>query len=320
MNAAQMRWSNLKVGIVVLIGIIVFVFIVSIVGTEQNIFTSTYKVKFFVTNVHGLVNGAMVSLGGLKVGYVSSMVFVTRDSVNGVEVSADLMTKYRPSITTSTVAQIKTIGLLGDKYIDLTIGSENETPIPENSYIPIVESFDIETAGPQFKAALADFTELMGSAKRIAGSMERGEGSIGRLIKHPTVANETEKFLKSLNSLMNSIEQKRGLLGQIAYNESLSKNISDISSNLKSVTDQIREGKGTMGKLIMDDRLYLSLSSFTARADTLMSKASADTSSVSQLVGNGNFYRELLGLIKDLNLLIVDLKEHPDRYVKFSVF
>ncbi len=320
MNAAQMRWSNLKVGIVVLIGLIVFVFIVSIVGTEQNIFTKTYRVKFFVTNVHGLVDGAMVTVGGLKVGYISTMEFVTRDTVNGVEVTADLMTKYRSSITTSTVAQIKTIGLLGDKYIDLTIGSETEKPVAEDAFIPIVESFDIETAGPQFKSALADFTDLMASAKRIAGSMEKGEGSIGRFIKKPDVANETEKFLRSLNGLMAAVEGQRGVLGKAVYDPNFSKNISDISTNLKAVTDHIREGKGTMGKLIMDDRLYTDLSSFTARADSLMAKASADTSSVSQLVGNGNFYREFLGLIKDLNILIVDLKEHPDRYVKFSVF
>ncbi len=320
MNATQLRWSSLKVGIVVLIGLIVFVFIVSIVGTEQNIFSSTYTMKFFVTNVHGLVNGAMVSLGGLKVGYVSTMKFMTRDSVNGVEVSADLLTKYRRSITTSTTAQIKTIGLLGDKYIDLTIGYENEPPLPEDSFIPIVESFDIETAGPQFKSALADFTDLMKNANRIVASMERGEGSIGKLIKQPTVANETEKFLRSLNSLMTAIEEKKGPLGALAYDERLSKDIGDISRNLKTVTDNLKEGRGTMGKLIMDDKLYANLASFTSRADTLMTRAAADTSSVSRLASNGNFYRELIGLMKDLNLLVLDLREHPERYVKVSVF
>ena len=119
---------------------------------------------------------------------------------------------------------------------------------------------------------------------------------------------------------MTAIEQKKGALGALAYDQNLSSNISGVSSNLKTVTDQIREGKGTMGKLVMDDRLYVNLASFTARADTLMARASADTSSVSKLVGNGNFYRELLGMMKDLNLLLIDLREHPERYVKISVF
>ncbi|MBI1803647.1 MAG: MCE family protein [Ignavibacteriae bacterium] len=320
MNQTQMKWSSLKVGLVVLVGLVVFVFIVSIVGTEQNVFASTYQLKFFLTNVHGLVNGAMISLGGLKVGYVRDMRFATRDSVNGVDITADLLTKYRSTITTSTFAQIKTIGLLGDKYIDLTIGSRDEPPLVENSYIPIIESFDIEMAGPQFRTALADFTELLKSAKHIAATMDRGEGSIGRLIKQPTIANEMERFLRSLNGLMAAVEEKRGALGKFIYDESFGRNISDVSSNLKNVTDQIRQGKGTMGKLIMDDRLYTSLSSFSARADSLMAKASADTSSVSKLVSDGNFYRQLIGMMKDLNLLLVDLREHPERYVKISVF
>src|ERR1051326_517610 len=320
MNPAQLKWSSLKVGIVVLIGLIVFVFIVSIVGTEQNIFTSTYSLKFFVTNVHGLVNGAMVTLGGLKIGYVSDMKFTTRESVNGVDVTMDVLSKYRSSITKSTIAQIKTIGLLGDKYIDLTIGNQTEASLADNAYVPLLESFDIETAGPQFKSSLADFTELMGSAKRIAASMEKGEGSIGRLVKHPGIANEMEKFLRSLNKAMAAVEGKRGALGALVYDESLSRSISGASANLKTVTAQIREGKGTMGKLIMEARLYVNLSSFAARADSLVAKASADSSNVSKLISDKNFYTQVTALMRHLHLLLLDLKDHPERYVPVSVF
>ena len=320
MDSQQLRWSNLKVGIVLLIGLIIFVFIVSIVGTEQNVFTSTYTVKLFVTNVHGLVNGAMVTLGGLKIGYVTDLQFQTRDSVNGVEVTATLLSKYRASVTTSTMAQIKTIGLLGDKYIDLSIGNRNEPPVAENTFIPIIESFDIETAGPQFKSALADFTELMGSARRIAASVEKGEGSLGKLVKRNDVALGMERFLASLNGVMSAVEKKRGLLGALVYDDSLSRGVSEVSSNLRSITGQIRKGQGTMGKLIMEDDLYRHLSSFTSRADTLMAKAASDSSNVSKFIGDGRFYTQMNSLMKDLNLFLIDLKEHPERYVHFSVF
>jgi len=320
MKPEQMTWSNLKVGVVVLIGLIVFVFIVSIVGTEQNIFTSTYSLKFFVTNVHGLVNGAMVTLGGLKIGYVRDMQFVTHNDTNGVEITIDVLSKYRPSITTSSVGQIKTIGLVGDKYIDITIGNQNEQPFAEDAYVPLIESFDFETAGPQFKSSLADFTALMASARRIAASMEKGEGSVGKLIKNPSVASEMERFLHSLNGIMAAVENKKGALGKFVYDESLSKNVSDVSSNLKSVTEQISQGKGTMGKLIMEDRLYVNLSSITARADSLMKKASDDSSNVSKFLNDGNFYNQLLALMKDLNLLLIDLKEHPEKYIHVSLF
>jgi phospholipid/cholesterol/gamma-HCH transport system substrate-binding protein len=320
MSEKQVSWSDLKVGIVVLVGIIIFVFVISIVGTEQNIFTPTYSLKVFIPNIQGLVKGAVVSLGGLKVGFINDLKFTTKDGMNGVEITLDVMTKYKNSITKNTRGQIKTIGLLGDKYIDLSIGQEGEESLSENSFIPMVEAFDIEMAGPQFKSALNDFTELMRSAKRLAASMEKGEGTVGRLFKQPAVANEIERFLNSLNSIVTAIEDKHGTFGKFVYDESLSRNISDVSSNLKTVTDQIRQGKGTAGKLIMDDYLYNNLSSFASRADSLLAKANNDSSNVSKFISDPSFSSQLLTLMRDLNLLLVDLREHPDRYIHVSVF
>src|SRR5437762_8047525 len=109
MDSTHLKWYSVRIGLVVFIGLVIFVFVVSVVGTEQNIFASKYALKVFMPNVQGLVNGAMVTLGGLKVGYVTNMTFKTRDGVNGVEVTLDLLSKYHSSITSSSVGQIKTI-------------------------------------------------------------------------------------------------------------------------------------------------------------------------------------------------------------------
>lgn len=320
MNPQQLKWSGLKVGIVVLIGIVIFVFLVTIVGTEQNVFSSTYSLKVFLPNVQGLVKGAQVSLGGLKIGFVRDLTFASRDSVNGVDVTMEVLTKYASSITTGTAGQIKTIGLLGDKYIDLTIGSPGEPGLAENSYVPVIPSFDLEAAGPMLKKALADFTDVLQSVKGIAASIDKGEGSVGRFIKHPKIASETERFLTSLNRILDAVERKEGVLGRAVYDDGLARNIGDVSANLKAVTDQIRQGKGTMGKLIMDDKLYASLSSFTARADSLTAKANNDSSTVSRMLNDPGFYQQVVSLMRDLNLLLVDLKQNPGRYIHVSVF
>ncbi len=320
MSAQKQSWANLKVGIVVLVGLIIFVFMVSTVGTEQNIFSSTYTLKLFLPNVQGLVNGAMVTLGGLKVGYVKTMDFTTRDTVNGVDVTVKVLDKYRNSITTSSVAQIKTIGLLGDKYIDIGIGRIGETPVAENALIPLKESFDLESAGPQLKSALAEFTATMANARRITGSIAKGEGTVGKLVTATAVHDEMERFLRSMNTMMSALEQRRGTIGKLVYDPAMAGNLSDVSSNLRTVTEQIRKGEGTLGKLVMDDRLYNNLAAFTSRADSLMAKANNDSSNVSRLITDKRFSTDMLSLMRDLNLLLVDLREHPERYVKFSVF
>ncbi len=320
MSEPHYSWARLKIGIVVLIGLIIFVFMISTVGSEQSLFASTYSLRLFLPNVQGLVNGAMVTLGGLKVGYVKKMEFSTKDSLNGVDVTVKVLDEYRSTITTSSIAQIKTIGLLGDKYIDIGIGKQGETPLADNSLVPLRESFDLEAAGPSLKTALAEFTEVMGNARRITGAIERGNGSVSRLINQPTMANEMERFLHSMNGMMAAIEEKRGSVGKLVYDPALAGNMTDVSSNLKTVTDQIRKGEGSLGKLVMDDRLYTNLATFTARADSLMAKVNADSSNVSRLISDGHYSTDLLKLMRDMNLLLIDLREHPERYVKFSVF
>ena len=320
MSAEHHPWARLKIGIVVLVGLIIFVFMISTVGSEQSLFTSTYTLRLFLPNVQGLVNGAMVTLGGLKVGYVKSMDFSTKESLNGVDVTVKIVEKYRSTITTSSVAQIKTIGLLGDKYIDIGIGGQGETPLADNALVPLRESFDLESAGPKLKTALAEFTEVMANARRITGSIDKGEGSVGRMIKEQTMANEMERFLHSMNGMMAAIEEKRGSLGRLVYDPTLAGNMTDVSSNLKTVTDQIRKGEGSLGKLVMDDRLYANIASFTSRADSLMARVNNDSSNVSRLVSDGRYSTDLLQLMRDMNLLLVDLREHPERYVKISVF
>lgn len=320
MNEQQIRWSNLKVGIVVLIGLVIFVFIVSIVGTEQNIFSSTYELKLFMPNVRGLVEGAMVTLGGLKVGYVTDMKFVTLEDTTGVDITMSVLTKYGHTITGSSVAQIKTIGLLGDKYVDISIGRDGEEPLAEGSLLPLLESFDLEAAGPQLNQSLKDFAALLGNAKEITATINKGEGSVGKMIAEPDLADGMNRFLASLNSVMAAVREGRGTLGRLVYDDSLSRSVEQVSANLRTVTDRLSSGKGTMGRLIMDDSLYRSLSSFSSRADTLMSRAASDSSNVSKLISDPAFYAQLTKLMRDLNLLLVDLRENPDRYVRVSVF
>jgi hypothetical protein len=51
-----------------------------------------------------------------------------------------------------------------------------------------------------------------------------------------------------------------------------------------------------------------------------MGKAAGDSSNVSKLLNDGNFYAQIMSLMRDFNLLLVDLREHPSKYVHVSVF
>jgi len=126
--------------------------------------------------------------------------------------------------------------------------------------------------------------------------------------------------MQSIGRITAAVEAQKGSLGKLVYGETLATDIVEVSGNLRQVTDQLKHGRGTMGKLIMDEKLYTSLASFSARADTIMTRATADSSNMSKIIGDPEFYSRISKLLQDLNLLLVDIRENPDRYVNVSVF
>jgi phospholipid/cholesterol/gamma-HCH transport system substrate-binding protein len=118
---------KLKVGVVVLVGLIIFFAAVIYVGSEESLFTTTYELKLFVPNIQGLTKGSMVALVGLKVGSVQDLTFAKRNGQNGVDITLKIEEKYRSSITLNSHAILRTIGLLGDKFVDISIGGGKGT-------------------------------------------------------------------------------------------------------------------------------------------------------------------------------------------------
>lgn len=98
------------------------ILIVYIIGSNQRVFDSKYPLYMFLPNVQGLESGAFVTLSGLKVGVVGDLSFSRQEEEQGILIELKINRKYAPMITTSSRATIKTMGILGDKYVDITLG------------------------------------------------------------------------------------------------------------------------------------------------------------------------------------------------------
>lgn len=121
---------------------------VFLIGNEQFLFRRTYRVKAEFQNVAGLNNGANVRVGGIHLGTVRYISLP--NSPNGkLTAVMDLDASTKNRIRKDSVATIKTEGLLGDKYVDISFGSEK---------VPAIENGDTikgETTTELSDAALA---------------------------------------------------------------------------------------------------------------------------------------------------------------------
>ena len=89
-------------------------------------------------------------------------------------------------------------------------------------------------------------------------------------------------------------------------------NIKETSDNLKSITDSISNA-----------RLSLTIRSFNKTVkglNRIVSAIEAGEGTASKFINDKDLYKNLTKASKELESLLSDLKNHPKRYVHFSLF
>jgi phospholipid/cholesterol/gamma-HCH transport system substrate-binding protein len=240
--------------------------------------------------------------------------------VNGVNVTLDILTSYKNNITVNSVAQVKTIGLLGDQFVDISIGQKGERPLKEGEYITVKPTLTFDKLADKVEPMMDDFGGIMKNMKSITDSIAHGKGPVGRLINDPKTGKTMENVLSNINSIAEAINQKKGTLGKLAYDSTLYDNLNQLTGNINSISDSVKSGKGSLGKLFVSDTLYNNINSLTVKINHLLSKMDSDTTLAGGIFNDSKFYKQINSVVKDLNLLLIDLREHPENYVHFSVF
>ncbi len=118
------RLMELAVGafmVMGIIGLIIMALRVSGISTADS--GDKYTVKAYFENLGGLTERAKVSMSGVTIGRVTN---VYLDAEDYVAVGEMEINKSMSTLTTDTSAAILTAGLLGEKYIGLTVGADDE--------------------------------------------------------------------------------------------------------------------------------------------------------------------------------------------------
>lgn len=317
------KYAKLKVGFTVLAGIAIFIFFVLIVGTENNLFTRTYTINLFVTDLEGLTNGSMVTLGGLKIGHVNKLEFSQMNGVNGIIISISISKEIQNRITEKSYATIKGIGLLGDKYVDITIGNTMEKILEDGQFINVLPSYSLESSVKKLEekvsATLTNFDSVLYEFKNITSKINNGDGTASRLINSPSLYDNINSVSGKFNRITDAIIEKRGTLGKTIYDDELYNNLRSTTSNLTGIIDDLKSGKGTIGKLLTSDSVYNNVKSISEKLDTVMTNVNGN-STVGKLLNDDEMYKKFIVTIKEFNNLLIDFRKNPKKYINFSIF
>ena len=121
-----------RVGLLLLVALALGMAAIFLVGERRNLFSAKndYFIRF--DSVSGLQEGSNVQLDGVGVG-----------SIAAVDLSEDVR-KNQIEIREDSMARIRTLGLLGDKYIEISSGSQSFPEVPEGGTIGTAPVADVD--------------------------------------------------------------------------------------------------------------------------------------------------------------------------------
>lgn len=225
--------NNLVVGVFVTIGFAVFIFIVFSIGDGKGIFSSqmTYFGRF--KEVKGLHQGSEVSLNGLRVGVVKQITVdkETRDLV--VTMSVDKSNAGQ--IRQDTVAVVRTQGVLGDKYIELSIGSSGD-PLQDGVFIPTDSAPDLFSKGGNFVDELSQHFTKGGNVDKILGGLNQTSQNLAILstsLQRGKSAEKLDKSLAHMESILSKIDNGEGTLGALVNDPSVYEDLKSMLGGAK---------------------------------------------------------------------------------------
>jgi phospholipid/cholesterol/gamma-HCH transport system substrate-binding protein len=338
----SLAWAELKIGIVSIFAVIMASFMIFLLTGEGGFPWQRYSIKAVFPNVAGLKPGAPVRVAGVEVGSVSDAMFAG----DRVEVVMEIGEDHRTRITTSSLASLGSVSVLGEAAVDITAASDG-TPIPEWGYVrsgrsagSITDVATQATAGiEQLTAILEDirrgrgtvgqlFTNdalyrelngLMAAAEDVAGNIQRGRGTLGRLINDPAAARALEGSLQNLEMVTARVRAGEGSLGRLLNDDALATSLSSATANLDTMTGRINRGEGTFGKLVNDEQLYDRLNSMTERLDKLVTALNQGEGTAGQLLRDKQLYDNMNSAVIEMKTLIANITKDPKKYLNVRV-
>jgi phospholipid/cholesterol/gamma-HCH transport system substrate-binding protein len=266
----QVRWSELRVGITVIFASITLAILIFLMTATTGIFTPKIYLKTYLDNAEGLRVGAPVRLQGVDVGNVTAVTVVSHKPLTPVEITMKVTTRYENMLRKDTTAELSTAGVLGEVFIDLNSALAREGRAADGDVLKAKEKPDLQDVIRASQTSLENVNVLVRRMDRIVGAIERGEGSIGKLIYDPTLFNKLNATLNEVQGVVNAVSKGKGTIGKLVMDDELYRKANASVDKLTKIVDDIEAGKGTLGKFVKDPALYDNANETVRQAKVLM--------------------------------------------------
>ena len=276
------------VGIFIFLGLAIFIIGILTLGGQHKTFANLMSLSAVFDDVNGLQTGNNIWYSGVKVGVVKKISFYDAGKVV-VDMSVDEQSqKY---VHKDALAKIGTDGLIGNKIIVIYGGTPQAPVIKDGDMLQVERVQGMDEMMNTLQANNKNLLDITNNFKIVSGRLANGEGSIGKMLKDETLANQFEAVMSSLkttsnnaNRLTNNLAdytarlQAKGSLtndlvtdtvvfsrlrSSMAQLEQVSRSANEMMNNLKTTTQEINSNLNSntspAGVLLHDEQAAASL-------------------------------------------------------------
>jgi phospholipid/cholesterol/gamma-HCH transport system substrate-binding protein len=257
-----------------------------------------------------LKEGDQVRMAGVKVGEVE------KTRLAGRRAEAILRIKPDVRIKSDATATIVMSGLIGTNAISIDLGSDAATDLAEGAEIKTKASADLNAVmaqmgdlGKKLEGAIGNLsgalsgdgkgpgiiqkldtlvtenreniTKTTSNLQSITDKVNKGDGTLGKLINDPSVhnelvatineiknsANQAKSFIANAQSIIDEVKKGKGAIGTLVFDQKAGDDLKASIANLRLVSDKISRGEGTLGKLLNDESMLRDAQSIMKKAD-----------------------------------------------------
>jgi len=207
---------------------IIFAGAIFLIGSKKYLFSSTYRLNAQFPNVAGLAEGAEVRVGGLRKGTVKHIALPNR-SDGKVTVLMDLQRSTRDVVKKDSVASISAEGLVGDKYVEISFGSNGAEKVRNGDTIgsqaPLDMSDVVKKADALLesaKGAVDNLDATAGNLKSISSKIDQGRGTAGALVNDKALYQHVNEGVTAFQEDMEALKHNflvRGFFKKRGYED-----------------------------------------------------------------------------------------------------
>ena len=279
---SEEKSRNIRLGIFVLAGTLLLVLTLYFIGSRQNLFGSTFKIRVRFNNVNGLMQGNNVRFAGIDVGTVSS-VKIENDTTVLVELVIE--DRVQQFIKKNAIASVGTDGLMGNKLVNINASALPSVPVNDGDIITSLRPLEMDEMVRTLGSTNDNILVVTENLRKITHNISN-RNSFWHLLSDTNMASDvrnsvsdlrqssrnTAEFTGDLKMVSGHIKAGKGM-GAVLYDsvtparlknasinlQVMSDSAKHLSGTLTSMINEVNSGKGSLGKLVRDSSLILNI-------------------------------------------------------------